>query len=110
MSDPTEKLRAIAASMPNAVEGTSCNQTSFKVGKTAFLYVGPGPKGQGYKAMFKLGESMGEAQEMARKAPDGFQIGTGNWVTARFSEDHPMPQSLWTRWLAESYAVATKRR
>ena len=60
--DPTKAIRKAAAALPNVVEGTSCNQTSYKAGKKAFLYVGPGTKGIGYKAMFKLEVSL-DAQD-----------------------------------------------
>ena len=45
--DPTKGLMEAAATLPGVVVGTSCNQSSYKVGKKAFLYVGPGPKGDG---------------------------------------------------------------
>ena len=50
VSDPTDAIRRKAATFPAVAEGTSCNQTSFKAGKSAFLYIGPGAKGQGFKA------------------------------------------------------------
>ena len=62
--DPTKALRAAAAALPNVAEGTSCNQTSYKAGKNAFLYVGPGAKGVGYKAMFKLEASLKDAKDL----------------------------------------------
>lgn len=66
--DPTLELRAEAKAFPETEEGTSCNQTSFKTGGKSFLFVGPGPKGQGFKAMFKLRESMPNAHELAADA------------------------------------------
>ena len=104
--DPTDALKAAAAALPNVVEGTSCNQSSYKVGKKAFLYVGPGPKGVGYKAMFKLTASMALAEEMAKGNPGSIDIGKGNWVTARFSAEDPLPKRVWSAWLKESYATA----
>ena len=50
-SDPTDTIRSKAATFPAVAPGTSCNQSAFKVGKRAFLYIGPGAKGRGYKAM-----------------------------------------------------------
>ena len=104
--DPTEALKEAAAALPDVVEGTSCNQSSYKVGKKAFLYVGPGPKGVGYKAMFKLDASMDTARDMSDANPDHFEIGVGNWVTARFSSEAPLPKKIWSGWLKESYAAA----
>jgi hypothetical protein len=68
--DPTVALRAEAAAFDDVDAGTSCNQTSFKLGKTAFLYVGPGAKGIGFKAMFKLERSMPQAEKLAAKEPE----------------------------------------
>lgn len=105
--DPTRTLREAAAALPDILEGTSCNQTSFKVKKKAVLYVGPGPKGVGFKAMFKLGASLEEAEKLAAGEPDRFEIGTGNWVTARFTAEKPLPKKIWARWLKESHALAS---
>lgn len=107
-NDPTRALREAAAALPNVVEGTSCNQTSYKVGKSAILYVGPGPKGVGYKAMFKLEASLGEAAALAKSKPGRFETGVGNWVTTRFSAEDPLPKKIWSHWLEESYSGATK--
>ena len=106
--DASKALKKAAADMPGTVEGTSCNQTSYKVGTKAFLYVGPGAKGIGYKAMFKLDASMNEAKELAKSDPERFEVGTGNWVTARFSATAPLPRKIWGRWLKESYATTNQ--
>ena len=105
--DPTAALRKAAAALPDVDEGTSCSQTSYKAKKKAFLYVGPGAKGVGFKAMFKLGDSVDEAKGLAKKEPGRFELGTGTWVTARFSAEEPLPKTIWGRWLKESYAAAT---
>ena len=107
--DPTRALNAAARTFPDVSAGTSCNQTSFKAGKTAFLYVGPVPKGVGYKAMFKLDASLEEARRLADAEPRRFELGVGNWVTTRFSNEEPLPKALWSRWLRESYAQAAGR-
>jgi len=101
--DPTEHLRIKAAAFPAVVPGTSCNQTSFKTAKGAFLYVGPGAKGVGFKAMFKLEASMPRARALASKKPDRFEVGSNGWVTARFTSENPLPRSIWEKWLKESY-------
>ena len=106
--DPTKALKKAAAALPNVVEGTSCNQTSYKVGNKAFLYVGPGTKGIGYKAMFKLEASLDEAKDLAKSEPERFELGVGNWVTTRFSAEDPLPKTIWSSWLKESHAEATK--
>ena len=108
VKDPTKALRKAAGALPDAVEAMSCNQTSYKAGKKAFLYVGPGAKGIGYKAMFKLEASLGEAESLAKNEPERYEPGVGNWVTTRFSAEAPLPKKIWSRWLKESYVGATK--
>lgn len=104
--DPTEAIRDKAATFPSVAPGTSCTQTSFKVDKRAFLYIGPGAKGRGFKAMFKLKASMPQAEELASSRPDRFEVGSTGWVTARFTSDDPLPEALWESWLRESYEMA----
>lgn len=106
--DPTTALKKAAAAFPEVIEGSSCNQSSYKIGKKAFLYVGPGAKGIGYKAMFKLEASLGEASELAEREPERFEVGVGNWVTTRFSAEAPLPKTIWSRWLKESHTGATQ--
>ena len=87
MSDPTEAIRQRASEYQAVDAGTSCTQSSFKTGGTAFLFIGQ--QGGRSKAMFKLKASRSEAEELARQAPKDFQVGSGAWVTARFSADAP---------------------
>jgi hypothetical protein len=105
-SDPTEPIRNRAAAFPGVAAGTSCNQGSFKVGKRAFLYIGPGAKGQGFKAMFKLDESMPDARELAVSQPTRFEVGSTGWVTSRFTAEEPLEAEVWKKWLDESYTLA----
>ena len=104
--DPTEAMREKAAAFPEVAKGTSCNQSSFKTTKKSFLFVGPGPKGKGFKAMFKLKESMPEAQALSTQSPSRFEVGSTGWVTARFTAEEPMPKELWEKWLEESYRLS----
>lgn len=106
MKDPTESIRLKASKYPNVDEGTSCTQSSFKTGGTAFLFIGE--QGGRYKAMFKLKKSKAEAARLAKKEPKNFQVGSGVWVTARFSSEDPLPKSLWQKWLDESYVLSQK--
>lgn len=105
-NDPTAAIRLKAGSYPGVDAGTACTQSSFKVGKKSFLFVGP--QGGRFKAMFKLDKSMPEAVALANKEPDRYGAGSTGWVTARFSADQPMPKKIWAKWLEESYALATK--
>ncbi len=103
--DPTEDIRLEATTFPGVAKGTSCTQSAFKAGKGTFLFIGPGPKGQGFKAMFKLKASMAQALKLAERAPERFEVGSTGWVTARFTAEEPLPKKIWSKWLAESYDV-----
>lgn len=107
MPDATAAIRAAAAAYEGAVESGSCNQTSYKIGKTAFLTIGPGARGVGHKAMFKLDASRAEAELLSAESPDRFGAGKSAWVTVRFSDEQPLDEGLWRRWLAESHAIAS---
>ncbi len=107
--DPTDAIRRKAATFPGVAKGTSCNQSAFKAGKGTFLFIGPGPKGLGFKAMFKLEESMAQALRLAAKAPSRFEVGATGWVTARFTAEDPLPKAIWGKWLSESYRVTCDR-
>ena len=104
--DPTDPIRKKAVTYPGIAKGTSCTQSSFKAGSGTFLFIGPGPKGQGFKAMFKLNQSMSQAQKLAAKDPSRFEVGSTGWVTTRFTREKPLPKSVWEKWLAESYDVS----
>jgi len=71
--NPTEAIRK-AAAFPDVAQGTSCNQSSFKGSKGSFLFIGPGKKEMGFKAMFKLKDSMPQALELAEKEPMRFEV------------------------------------
>jgi len=103
--DPTDAIRRKAMTFPGVGKGASCTQSAFKAGKGTFLFIGPGPKGVGFKAMFKLKASMPQAQKLAAQHPKRFEVGTTGWVTARFTTEDPLPKQIWGRWLAESYDV-----
>jgi len=104
--DPTLPIRKKAVTFPAVDEGASCNQSSFKSGKKAFLYIGPGAKGQGFKAMFKLKRSRAQAEKLAQGDPDRFEVGSTDWVTTRFTAEKPLAKRIWEKWLKESYELA----
>lgn len=103
--DPTDAIRKAAAAFPGVLQGTSCSQTSYKAGKGTFLFIGPGARGQGFKALFKLDRSRGQAEKLAASQPDRFEVGATGWVTARFTAEKPLPAAIWRRWLRESYEL-----
>ena len=103
--DPTDAIRRNALTFRGVGKGASCTQSAFKAGKGTFLFIGPGPKGAGFKAMFKLDASMPQARKLATQQPKRFEVGTTGWVTARFTAEEPLPRQIWGRWLAESYDV-----
>lgn len=105
-TDPTQAIRNAAARFSGVTTGASCNQTAFKVGKQSFLFIGPGAKGRGFKAMFKLNDSMHQARSLAEQSPNRFEVGKTSWVTARFTAEEPLPKDIWEKWLAESHALA----
>lgn len=106
-NDPTLPIREKAAEYDEVVTGTSCNQSSFKTKKGSYLFIGPGPKGVGFKAMFKLTHSMDEARQLAAEQPTRFEVGNTGWVTTRFTTEEPLDESIWSRWLDESYAMCS---
>ena len=104
--DATELIRLKASRYPNVDEGTACTQSSFKAGKKSFLFIGQ--QGGRHKAMFKLDKSRAEAEKLAIKEPDNYQVGSSVWVTVRFSDDSPLPKKLWEKWLDESYELTVE--
>ena len=107
-SDPTAPVRHKAAGYEGVEQGTSCTQTSFRVGKKAFLFIGE--QGGHSKAMFKLKESLPTAEELAAKEPENFEVGKFGWVTARFGAEDPLPGEIWEKWLDESYDLSLPKR
>ena len=103
-----DAIRRQAVKFPDVEKGTSCTQSAFKAGKGTFLFIGPGPKGQGFKAMFKLNASMPQALKLAAEDPKRFEVGSTGWVTARFTAEEPLPKRIWGKWLAESYDVTCR--
>ena len=106
-ADPREAMKEAARSMGDAQEGTACTQTSFKAGNKSFFFVGE--QGGRLKAMFRLKDSLPQAESMAAATPEDVQVGKHGWVTARFTAEKPMPARVWKKWLKESFSIATGR-
>lgn len=105
--DPTQPIRLKAGSYAGVDEGTACTQSSFKT-KKAFLYIGM--QGGRYKAMFKLDASIPQAAALAEREPDCYEVGSTNWVTARFTAEKPIPEEIWEKWLEESYQLSIAKK
>ena len=105
--DPTDPIRERAAGFVLVAKGTYCAQSSFKAGKGTSLFIGPGPKGKGFKAMVKLKESMPQALKLAAKEPKRFEVGSTGWVTARFTAGEPLPKEIWEPWLEGSFELTS---
>ncbi len=52
--------------------------------------------------------SEGPNQGPEKGSGDPTGRGVGNWATTRFTAEDPLPKKIWSRWLKESYAGATK--
>jgi len=95
--------------VPRGREGYLLQSELVKAGGGTFLFIGPGPKGVGFKAMFKLRDSRADAEARAEAEPHRFEVGKTGWVTARFTAEEPLPKSVWEPWLDESYVVTTRK-
>ena len=58
--------------------------------------------------MFKLEVSLPGARALAKAEPDRFEVGSTGWVTARFTVEKPLPDTIWKKWLEESYHLTCK--
>ena len=103
---PIDAICQKALEYPDVMEGSSCNQMSYSIGKKKFLFIGPGAKGVGFKAMFKLEQSISQARDLAVENANRFEVGKTGWVTARFTEEDPLPAEIWEPWLDESYELS----
>ena len=44
-------------------------------------------------------------QHLVDHQAERFELGTGQWVVARFTAEKPLPKTQWKKWLEESYAL-----
>ena len=100
MSTLFERMQQRAGEFAGVDQGTACTQMSFKVGKTAFLFLGE--QGGRNKAMIKLRGSRDAAIALAKTHPKDVQVGKGDWVTLRFDDEAPHLEPHWEAWLRES--------
>jgi hypothetical protein len=103
-ADPAEVLREAAIEYPDAEEGVACEGTALekrtvKVRKKAFLFLSAND------AMFKLRDSLDEAEELAESEPDRYKPGAHGWVTVTFGDIGTLPTDRLLNWLDESYRL-----
>ena len=55
--------------------------------------------------MFKLERSRAQAEQLAQREPDRFEVGSTSWVTTRFTADEQLANTIWSKWLKESYEL-----
>jgi hypothetical protein len=96
-----QALRTAALRYPGTEEGVACEGTpiesrTVKAKNKAFLFLTIG------HARVKLRESLPEATKLAQKEPNHFQVGSGGWVKATFSDDGSTPRDVLERWIGES--------
>lgn len=101
-----EKLRKLALGFPEATEGTSCTKAAYKVRKKNFLFVGE--KDGVCTVMFKLKDSLEEAETMQKAEPEVYEVGSAGWVTARFKK--APKKGLLERWTEESYRLMAPKK
>src|SRR6266849_1348787 len=101
---PMQALRKAALRYPGTEEGVACEGTpieshTVKARNKAFLFLTRG------HARLKLREWLPEANKLALKKPDQFQVGSGGWVKASLSAHGSTPLEVLERWIGESYRL-----
>jgi hypothetical protein len=96
----SEQLRAVALSLPETSEGTSCVNRAFKVRKKNFLFVGEKEKDAEVRVMLKLDASLEDA---AALDDPRFTVGKTGWVTLRFGYNDVPDVELLSSWVIESF-------
>ena len=100
-----QALRKLALRLPDTDEGVACEGTALerrtvKARNKAFLFLGVSD------AMLKLGESLPEATQLARKNPTSYRVGANGWVKATFGEAGASLELL-AKWIEESHRMVS---
>lgn len=104
----TEAMRTFALRYPGTTEAGACVNRAIKAGKKSFLFLGSKPTR--YELRLKLGDSYGEAEQLASQEPERYLPGKHGWTLVRFGVDETPPDGLLERWIDESYRLlATKK-
>lgn len=103
-----EQIREIAFTYPELTEGTSCSKVAFKVKGKSFVFVEQ--KDGEWNAMMRLGDSIPEAELMAKESPDNVSIGKHGWTTLRFKNGKGPTKKILKRWIDESFRILAPRK
>ena len=108
-TEPARTLRAVGLRLPDTQAGIACAGTALErrtitVGDKAFLFVGD------RDARLKLGDSIGEATELAAREPGLCEVGGHGWVKLTFGDGRSLPVDVLTRWVEESYQLLAPAR
>ncbi|MEM7202255.1 MAG: MmcQ/YjbR family DNA-binding protein [Planctomycetota bacterium] len=98
---PMLALRKFANGLPEAEEGTSCVNRAFRARNKAYAYLGI--KGDRYKLMLKLVDSLAQAEALQDEDPDTWRVGKGGWTTVWLPLEERAPKGLLESWIEESY-------
>ena len=98
-----ESIHEIARQYPETEEATVCNKTAFKARGKSFLFLGV--KDDAWNVRLKLGDSISEAEQLAKKHPGRYDVGLHGWVLATFDDGESPPKGLMERWIDESFRL-----
>ncbi|MDA7978700.1 MAG: MmcQ/YjbR family DNA-binding protein [Pirellulales bacterium] len=98
-----ERVRQLALSYPDVVEGTSCKNAAFKIQNKAFLYLGC--KDETYDIRIKLNDSLPEAEMLASREPDHYSVGMHGWTHVVLPHSKALPAALLKSWVDESFQL-----
>lgn len=96
-----KRLRKFALSLPAVEEGTSCVNRAFRAGRKGFAYLGM--KGDQFKLMVKLTDSLPAAAALQKKQPDNYTVGKHGWVTVWLPHRDKVAKGLLEGWIEESF-------
>lgn len=104
----TKAWRKFALGYPEAWETGACVNRAFKAGKKSFLFMGIND--EVYHARIRLGDSVKEAEKLAKKNPDNYDVGKFGWTKVTFPRNKKPPKGLLERWIDESYRILAPKK
>ena len=103
-----QTVRKIAFTFPEVQEGIVCNRASFEAGKKRFLFLEAAD--DTCLVLLKLGDSLAEAEKLAKAWPQCYRVGGTGWVTATFVAGQLPQPGLLERWIEESYRLLVPKK